>query len=238
MKKLLNNSPLALSVLGIFLFVLVLSLFIRSYQSWQYPEGREMLGLIEDQLELGERNVGSVGHVKTREFITSQLQQAGLRYQEQSWVDSGGQKLVNIIGRINPGQSKRVIVGTHYDTKAGIPGANDGASGVAVLLQLAKELRTEYIGVDLVFFDAEEFEPGPFTDWKPKGSTYFGDNLSLLYPNEKPEFAIVPDMVCKKDLVLKREEGSVKNAPVITNSLWESARYFIDEHTFSEEKNG
>ncbi len=224
-------------LLGALLLLILFFVFFRNYKLRVNKTGLEILQTISYQLNLGERSVGSPGHVRTRDFIISQLQQAGVEYQEQIWEDPSGQRLANIIGRINPDQQRRVIVGTHYDTHNGTPGANDGASGVAVLLQLAKDLSTINIGVDLVFFDAEEFEPGPFTDWKPKGSTYFSNNLNQLYPLSRPELAIVPDLVCKKNLVLKPEAGSIKSAPDLTDALWKIGRR-IDSRIFSNQKTG
>lgn len=218
----------------ILICLLVLLLFFyKNHELTAYRQGSEMMNIIKSQLELGERSVGSAGHAGVREYIGAQLRQAGVEIQQQVWTDASGQELINIVGRMNPDRPNRVIIGTHYDTKPGVPGANDGASGVAILLQLAKGLRTETIGVDLVFFDAEEFEPGPFDNWHPKGSTYFSNNLPALYPEGRPKFMIVPDLVCRRGLVLKREEGSLGSASELTNSLWESARKINGGHIFS-----
>ena len=228
-----------LAILAVFLFSAFGFLFARSYSARQYPSGIAMMELIEDQLVLGPRYVGSDGHSRVRSLIRNNLAEDGVLIQDQIWTDVSGQQLQNIIGRINPEAKRRVIVATHYDTKrdadrdvsspqAPVPGANDGASGVAVLLNLSRSVANspglKDIGVDLVFFDGEELDPGPFSDWHPKGSSYFASHIMELYPTENPEFAIVPDMVCKKDLRLLKERGSVQNASDLTNQLWDIGR--------------
>lgn len=226
-----------ITLLSVILLLGMFLLFFSNYKVGQYKNGLEMIETIEDQLRLGGRSVGSAGHIKIRDYIVGQLSRAGVETARQMWTDASGLELTNIVGRINPAQTKRIIIGTHYDTKLGTPGANDGASGVSVLLQLAKNLKIENAGIDLVFFDAEEYEPGPFDDWRPKGSTYFSQNITDLYPQQRPESAIAVDLVCKKGLTLKQEEGSRSHAPGLAKELW-AVGQDIDNRVFSNEHVG
>jgi Iap family predicted aminopeptidase len=107
------------------------------------------------QVEIGPRPSGSRGARETRELIAERLVEAGVDYVDRQ------RPYANVIGGLRGNEPGVVVVGAHYDTKTGIPGfvgANDGASGVAVLLELARTLPKPLPGpsVQLVFFDAEE----------------------------------------------------------------------------------
>lgn len=218
--------------------------------------GEEILALVSQQLRYGPRYMGSDGRAKVQQFILAELNGQVEEVIDQSWdyqaSDGSTQELTNIIGRINPQEKRRIILGTHYDSKRladlglkhkdePVPGANDSASGVAVLLGIAKILNQAEelpeIGVDLVFFDAEEgdFSQGSdYSDWQPLGSTYFSQNLDSLYGEDKPITAIVLDMVCDKDLAIYKEKNSVKNAPDQVESFWSVARE-VSEGLFKDE---
>src|SRR6202041_2710035 len=152
----------------------------------------------------------------------------GIAPREQSWSsDIAGQHhaMTNIIAPIDPDAPRRMILGTHYDSiirayadkehpEAPMPGANNSASGVALLLETARALSTlppPPVGVDFVFFDGEE---GPKSlgegdrEWRPLGSPYFAQHLEDFYPNAKPEQAVLFDMVCYKNLELNEEQTS------------------------------
>ncbi len=110
---------------------------------------------LEAQVAIGPRPSGSRGSRQTQELIAERLAQAGVDYVDRQ------RPYANLIGVLRGSQPGVVVVGAHYDTKSGIPGflgANDGASGVAVLLELARTLPRPLPGpsVQLVFFDAEE----------------------------------------------------------------------------------
>jgi len=125
-------------------------------------------------------------------------------------------RLVNIIGNFNVGASKRILLAAHYDTRpvadmdpdpanrlTPIIGANDGASGVAVLLEIARALggAKPPVGVDIVFFDGEDYgESGRPWDFC-LGSSWFADNLK----GYRPAAAIIVDMVGDSDLRIPRE---------------------------------
>ncbi len=214
----------------------------------KYPIGKQIMAIISDQLSLGPRHVGSDGHLELRKYIRGSLEQSGVAVLEQVWTDPDGQELNNIIGRINPTKAKRIILGTHYDSKEkanldpinpalAVPGANDSASGTALLLRLADDINSNPemrgLGIDLVFFDAEEYQPGSYEMWRAKGSTYFADNIQSLYPEQKPILAINPDLVCDKNLRFYKDSLSVLKAGEETNAIWAIGRS-IDRNSFDE----
>ncbi len=110
---------------------------------------------LEAQVAIGPRPSGSAGARATAKLISQRLTEAGV-------LEVGVQRpYANVVGRIEGSEPGAVVVGAHYDTKDGIPrfeGANDGASGVAVLLELARDLplRVDGPSIHLAFFDAEE----------------------------------------------------------------------------------
>ena len=151
--------------------------------------------------------------------------------------DGSMHTLTNIIGRLNPDNPDRIILATHYDSlvrayrdlvdpEAPMPGANNSASGVALLLETARFLSVTpalSVGVDFVFFDGEE---GPNSlgagdpDWQALGSPYFAQHLSSLYPKQKPLQAVVFDMVCYRDLRLNQELSSLSYAKTNVTNFW------------------
>ena len=107
-----------------------------------------------------------------------------------------------------------------------MPGANNSASGVAVLLETARvisNLPRPALGIDMIFFDGEE---GPKSlgagdpNWMALGSPYFTAHLSDLYPDRKPEKAAVFDMVCYKNLQLHPELSSLLYAKTEVVKFW------------------
>jgi glutaminyl-peptide cyclotransferase len=159
----------------------------------------------------------------------------------QRWTfkDAAGAShaMTNIIARFQPSNPHRVIVATHYDSivrayrdakspDAPMPGANNSASGVAVLLETARVLSLlpkPAVGIDMIFFDGEE---GPKSlgagdpAWHALGSPYFVAHLKDYYPSAKPEKAVVFDMVCDRDLQLKPEPSSVASAMSEVQKYW------------------
>jgi glutaminyl-peptide cyclotransferase len=144
-------------------------------------------------------------------------------------------KLTNIIGRLHPERSSRVILGSHWDTRLWaeedqavgqrqrpITGANDGSSGVAVLLEVARQLEQlnlTHIGVDIVFFDGEEFGRPGSNDYCA-GSRYFAKELKQYFKTELPIGVIVIDMVGDKNLSFPPEKSSVHHARSLTRLVW------------------
>ena len=205
-------------------------------------DGSRAMADIEAQLRFTPRSMDMPGHQKTIDYIKAELAKSGVTaVTTQNFVYRGDGKslaLFNIVARLNPENPRRVIVATHYDSiirayrdpknpQGPMPGANNSASGVALLLETARVLSLSPqppVGIDLIFFDGEE---GPKSlgagdpDWHPIGSPHFVEHLKDYYPNGKPEKAVDFDMVCKKDLLLMPEASSVKSAPAEVKKFWE-----------------
>jgi len=197
---------------------------------------------IATQLSFGRRGIGTEGHAKTIEFIKRELAKAGAaKIETQSWIDDNGGSplhLTNVIGRFDLMRTNRIIVGTHYDSiirayadkenpQGPMPGANNSASGVAVLLETARalsKLPPPAYGIDFVFFDGEE---GPKSlgagdpDWRALGSPYFAAHLTDFYPAQKPIAAVIFDMVCFKNLKLIPDAASVSFAENEVGRFWQ-----------------
>jgi glutaminyl-peptide cyclotransferase len=205
-------------------------------------DGARAFGDIEKQLSFGVRSPGQPGHQPTIDWIAAELKKLGIPVTQQSWdySDTGGRTLhlTNVVGRYQPDAKDRVLVGTHYDSiirayrdqthpDAPMPGANNSASGVAVLLETARALVAGSAppsrGVDFVFFDGEE---GPISlgagdpDFHPLGSPYFVEHLKDFYPNDPPKWAAIFDMVCWRELKLYQEVSSLKYANPEVTKFW------------------
>src|ERR1019366_3417281 len=159
---------------------------------------------------------------------------------EQRWTHTlaNGKPLPmrNVFARFKPNAKERILYVTHWDTrpvadmesdpvKAGmpIPGANDGASGVALLLAVADALKKTPpgVGVDLLFVDGEDWGT-----WGPPdadvlfGSTYFAAHLAT-FPGVgyKPLFGVLWDMIGKADLEILQEQNSINAAPEVVQRV-------------------
>ena len=188
------------------------------------------------QCDFGPRNPGSEGYYACLDFIINELDQSAddiilqdFRYREQRYRKR--YDLQNIIARYNPDASFQTIISAHWDTRPWadqednrrdrnqpIIGANDGASGVAVLLELAKIMgeTPPPIGVNLVFFDGEDLGVPGENETYCQGSRYFAKNLPIPRPNE----AINLDMIGDKQLHLPVEKYSLEYNPNLVRYLW------------------
>ena len=145
--------------------------------------------------------------------------------------------LRNILARIHPAAAQRVLFLTHWDTRpvsdgardpaqrnAPMPGANDGASGVALFVGLGDALKKTpaTVGVDLLFVDGEDY--GDFGTMKDVliGSTYFASHLPT--PDYKPLYAVLWDMIGDKDLDIYQEPNSMQRAPEVVSLVWNQAQ--------------
>ncbi len=188
------------------------------------------------QCKLGPRNPGSKAHQQCLELIESRLKAAGLPVKEEKFtysLDGHEYEGTNIIARLGPQQGPaKLMLGAHWDTRPWadrdadpanrnkpILGANDGASGVAVLLELARCLQAQHVKVplDLVFFDAEDVGRTTFEFCQGSFFYAFDKNIQL------PEKAIIIDMIGDKDLHIKREQYSEERAPELYAALWKIA---------------
>jgi len=188
------------------------------------------------QCDFGPRNPGSVGHQKALDYFLNVLTTLADTVSTQSFTEimpRSKQKVEmhNIIAQFNPKAKKQIMISAHWDTRPWgdrslsimrkdqpILGANDGASGVAILLELAKVLHDnpQKIGVNLVLFDAEDFGSSGDSWSYCKGSQYFAKNLPITLP----EYAINLDMVGDANLEIYIERISYKQNPSLVLELW------------------
>jgi len=204
-------------------FVVLLSCPLLAACGEQEPlvfDGEAAYAHVEAQCDLGFRPTGSEAGWATGDYIISYLEEQGwtVETEEFTYLDT---PVRNIVGRI--GEGPVIILGAHYDTRrsadeedASVPvmGANDGASGVAVLLELARTLDRDKLQhqVWLAFFDAED--NGWLDGWEwCVGSSYMAAHLEI-----DPEAVVVVDMVGDADQQLYREGNS---HPVLQQQLWE-----------------
>jgi Zn-dependent M28 family amino/carboxypeptidase len=216
-------------------------------------------GDVVKQVGFGPRIPGSEGHREVVEWIEGELIESGWQVEEQNGEYSGF-PVRNIIGKYGSGKPL-IILGAHYDTRKfadrdtdlsrrtqPVPGANDGASGVAVLLELARNI-SEYSKshgyvensfqanqVWLVFFDAEDNGKISGMDWA-MGSQLFVNELKII-----PESVIIVDMIGDRDLKLCWEGNSDQK---LLAEIWSHAEklyygenfdandecFIIDDHT-------
>ncbi|NIM92624.1 MAG: M28 family peptidase [Anaerolineales bacterium] len=179
----------------------------------KYFDGERAFRLVEKQMEFGTRIPGTEGHRETGDWIIDELNDLEWEVEEQKFTYKGilGR---NIIAKNGLEDGEWIILGAHYDTRPKanrdpdhydepVPGANDGASGVAVLLDLARVLPPL---IDqplwLVFFDVEDSGGIDDMEWVA-GSTYFVETL-VKYP----EAVVVIDMVGDSDLGIYFENNS------------------------------
>jgi len=202
--------------------------------------GAESYQILLDFCQLGPRNPGSEGHKKASEFIASRLEKLpfSVRRQNFTYYDSLKEDtlhLVNIIAAFQPERKRRILLCTHWDSrpyadqerdpalrKRPILGANDGGSGVAVLLQLAGLLAKSDpgVGVDLVFFDGEDYGPEGVLAQYLLGSKYFAKNAGEYWC----EFGILLDMVGDSGLNIYQEEYSNHFASGVVQKVFARAK--------------
>ena len=210
------------------------------YSNVPHFDGDDAYDILVAQCEFGPRNPGSDGYYACLDFMLAGLEPYAddIIIQEFSYREKRSKKkyeLQNIIARFNPDAVFQTIISCHWDTRpwadqeenrrdksTPIIGANDGASGVAVLLELAKILG-QYppeIGVNLIFFDGEDMGIPGENETYCQGSRFFAKNLPIPKPNE----AINLDMVGDKQLVLPIERYSLDQHPRLVRYLWDRAR--------------
>lgn len=208
-----------------------------------------LFALVTAQTSLGPRTPGSDAHRLCRELIQSRLRRYGadtvtVQQAPVTTFDGTRHTAYNIMGRFNPSAPQRILLLAHYDTRPWadrdpepsnrskpIDGANDGASGVAALLEIARVAGREMpdsVGFDLLFVDMEDSgSPANSADdsedsWA-LGAQEWVKNMPYT-PETKPRFAILLDMVGGKDARFHREYFSDRDARAVVDRIWSIAR--------------
>lgn len=221
-----------------------------------------------EQMAFGPRVPNSKAHTECAVYLMDQLRRFGCEVELQKGLmpDYTGrpQAVFNIIGHM-PGNTgvRKVLLCAHYDTRPwcdqeedydhkrlNVPGANDGASGVAVLLEVARQLQIlsqdttiKLRPVDIVFFDVEDMgTPSTYTGFEREntwclGSQYWAKELSDE-ESDKYSYGILLDMVGAPDAVFSKELYSTTYAESFVNKIWRHAKelghgkYFAEQAAF------
>jgi Zn-dependent M28 family amino/carboxypeptidase len=209
--------------------------------------GGRALEHVEKQVSLGPRTPGSDAHIATADYIRETLEGNGWTVDVQEFTFNGIEAR-NIIGRAGPETGRWIILGTHYDTRPladrdlqspdqPVMGANDGASGVAVLLELSHviDLKTLDERIWIVFFDVEDSGGIDENPWA-YGSQYFANSLDRY-----PEAVVIVDMVGDVELNILFERNSdielsakiwaIAKDNGYTAFIPEPGRSILDDHT-------
>jgi len=199
---------------------------------------------LTEQCNFGPRYTGTQGHRKMIQWLQAELSTSAdktIKHTFKARTAAGLLEFTNIYAVFNPKASRFVLLCAHWDTRPRadeevvsekrikpILGANDGASGVAVLLELARMFKEKQpqVGVVMVFFDGEDY--GPSAEDMFIGSKAFARDLKnqllRLGVKEKPDYGILLDMVGDKDLHIPKEQFSNRNAPEIVEKVWKVAK--------------
>lgn len=212
---------------------------------------------IQAQVNFGPRIPNTQAHVEAGNYLATKLAEFGAnvsnQYVDLSAYDGTILKARNIIGSYKPETKKRVLLFAHWDTRPWadndpnpenhrkpILGANDGASGVGVLLEIARQinLKEPTIGIDIIFFDAEDYGIPQFHQGNYMEDTWaLGSQYWSRYPhisNYKARYGILLDMVGGKDAKFYREGYSDRYAKSIVDKVWNTAQelgygsYFVN----------
>ncbi len=189
------------------------------------------------QVDFGPRVPGTDAQVKCADWLKAKLEATADRVmvQQDQVTFPGTNKqlpMYNIVGSFNPEARQRVLLCAHWDTRPKadmddertdepIPGANDGASGVGVLLEIARQLKAkplQQIGVDIVLFDVEDYGESGVRDSYCLGSQYWSRNPHV--PGYRATFGILLDMVGAKGSVFLQEANSLKYAKNVVREVW------------------
>ena len=214
---------------------------------------------VKEQVDFGPRHPNNEAHGKCAKYLEDKLKSFGLKASTQIGkavtFNNKDITIKNIIGEYNPDATKRILLFAHWDTRPfadqdtkdmtkPILGANDGGSGVGVLLEVARQLtlKKPTIGVDIIFFDAEDYgQPsGISSDEYSSDSWCLGSQYWSKNPhkeNYKAEYGILLDMVGAMNPQFLQEAFSNQFAPLVVQKVWSNAKklgynnYFLNQQT-------
>lgn len=230
-------------------------------------------GFVAAQVAFGPRVPNTEQHRQAGDFLIRKFEEYGAEVQVQEFTaeafDGTVLQLRNIVASYNPGASKRILLAAHWDTRPfadkeadeakrnqPIAGANDGGSGVGVLLEIARQLGQgpqPQVGIDIILYDGEDYgEPENYKDKQQRQGQSFWCLGSQYWARNKHKagytayFGILLDMVGAENAMFYREEYSRTYAPSVVRRVWGwgnelgHGRYFryensepvIDDHYF------
>jgi len=229
----------------------------RSSEALQRFDASQAMRWTQYQVAAGPRVPGMPGHRTVAEWLERELKARADSVEVQAFthVTTAGKRLElrNFIARFRPSDPSRILYVTHWDTRPvaesdpdsskrelPIPGANDGASGTAMLLEVADALKQTppTVGVDLLFVDGEDygsFEPDDSLKDVLIGSRYFADHLPAGY---RPLFAVLWDMIGGRNQRIYQEGNSLDGAPEVVERVWRTAGDLGLERMFSPLNGG
>ena len=201
-------------------------------------DGAAAQALVERQVAFGPRSPGRAGHAAQLAWMVARLDSLAAQVELRPFTHAHSQipgltlELTNVVARFRPAATRRLLFLAHFDTRpfadqadtpAGraqpVPGANDGASGVAVLLQVAQHLAaqppTHDVGVDLLFTDGEDYGP-TLTDMLLGARQY----ASEVEQADVPLFAVLLDLVGDAEPSFPVERYSQDFAPDVVQRVW------------------
>ena len=205
-------------------------------------DGARAQARVVHQVELGPRIPGTAGHAAMVAWLEGELTPLGARIERQTFLDSTLGRplpLINLVARFGPEHGRRIALAAHYDTRPWcdedpdtarralpLPGANDGGSGVAVLLEVAELMkrRAPPLGVDLVFLDGEDQGLATRPEQFSLGARGYAARLEAPGSDFRPVAAFVFDMIGDKDLQIYPEVQSSQRAANLTAVVLDAAR--------------
>ena len=258
---------------ALFIFLLSLSLSAcggsvqksetRSQASIEVPSfsADSAYGYVAEQVAFGPRVPNTSAHKECAHYLHTSLERMGAKVvcQEASVTAFDGTHLnaMNIIGSFSPEKQRRILLCAHWDSRpfsdaeanpelwnTPIDGANDGASGVGVLLEIARLIPSMdlNVGVDIIFFDAEDYGTPEFYEGPQEqdtwclGSQHWAKTPHV--PNYKAEYGILLDMVGAADALFTYEYFSYQYGAHLLEKVWKTAqnlgygRWFVPTKTY------
>jgi len=244
-------------------------------QRKQQPEKKEITAplfqadsayaMIEKQVAFGPRVPGTPAHRACGDWMVKQLKSYGANVIEQSTTlktfEGSTIPVRNIIASFNPDKPNRIMLCAHWDSrpygdkdkdkalwKKPIDGANDGGSGVGVLMEIARQLQVSptQVGIDLILFDAEDLGTAEFAEGAKEilndgftsswclGSQHWAKEKHV--ENYNARFGILLDMVGAENATFNKEKFSTQSAPDVVNLIWSTANKLGYASTFTAEE--
>lgn len=209
---------------------------------------------VEEQVEFGPRVPNSDAHVQTINYLRDYFREVAGRqnvfvqeFQQEVYGDT--LTMYNLLASFGTQYNDRILLAAHWDSRpraeedpndpdSPILGADDGGSGVAVLMEMASIFAENDvpIGVDIILFDGEDYGNEGDLDNYFLGARYWGNNPPV--PGYNPRFGILLDMVGGENAQFAKEGYSMQYAPSLVNQLWSIAEELGYGNLFLDEQGG